>query len=109
MGLTMGEKKAVCRETARRYRKADKKGKQKTLDEFIETTGYHRKYAIHLLANWGKERLRLLDGKPVRIIVGTPAKRKRRSGRRLYDESVRKAIRKYGRCLTGCVARGWPC
>jgi len=94
MGLTMGEKKAVCRETVRRYRRADKKGKQKALDEFIATTGYHRKYAIHLLANWGKERLRILDGKPVRMVVGTSPKRKRRSGKRLYDESVRKAIRK---------------
>jgi hypothetical protein len=94
MGLTMGEKKAVSRETARRYRKSDKKGKKKALDEFTETTGYHRKYAIHLLANWGKEKLRIINGKPVKLVVGKPPKRKKRAGRRIYDESVRKAIRK---------------
>lgn len=32
-----------------RYLKANKAGKEQILDEFIATTGYHRKYAIHIL------------------------------------------------------------
>ena len=32
-----------------RYLKANKAGKERILDEFIATTGYHRKYAIHVL------------------------------------------------------------
>lgn len=32
-----------------RYLKANKAGKERMLDEFIATTGYHRKYAIHVL------------------------------------------------------------
>lgn len=32
-----------------RYRKADRRSKQVILNEFSQTTGYHRKYAIRLL------------------------------------------------------------
>ena len=32
-----------------RYRKADRQEKSRILDEFVAITGYHRKYAIHLL------------------------------------------------------------
>jgi hypothetical protein len=32
-----------------RYRRASKAGKGRILDEFVAATGYHRKYAIHLL------------------------------------------------------------
>lgn len=35
--------------TAPRYQEANKKGKQRILDEFTAATGYHRKYAISLL------------------------------------------------------------
>jgi alpha-mannosidase len=55
MGLTMSEKRSVTRETVSRYRIVDKKHKQRILDEFTQTTGYRRKYAIHLLSTWGKE------------------------------------------------------
>ena len=44
MGLTMGEKKALTRETAAGYRAADKQAKHTILDEFTQVTGYHRKY-----------------------------------------------------------------
>jgi len=93
VGLTMREKKSITRETALRYRKANKKDKQTILDEFTRTTGYHRKYAIRMLANWGKEKFRRVDGRAIRFIVGQPAKGKKRLGRRLYDERVREAVR----------------
>lgn len=92
MGLTMREKKAITRETARRYRRASKRSKKTILDEFVQTTGYHRKYAIHLLANWGKEKLLVLQGKAIRFIVGKPPKRRKRPARRLYGEAVREAV-----------------
>jgi hypothetical protein len=94
MGLTMREKWSLTKQTARRYRKANKKGKQTILDEFTQNTEYHRKYAIHLLVNWGKAKLRTVEGKPVRFIVGKPPKRKKRAGWRRYDEAVRAAVRK---------------
>ena len=43
------EQRAVDAQTAPRYRKAGKKQKAKILDEFIEDTGYHRKYANRVL------------------------------------------------------------
>ena len=78
IGLTMKEKKALTREIARRYRRGSKKEKHMMLDEFTRTTGYNRKYAIHLLTNWGKKRTLMVDGKPKR--------RKKRIGRVIYGE-----------------------
>ena len=49
MGLDMKSK--LSEETAKRYCTAAKKQKMKILDEFIATTGYNRKYAIHVLKN----------------------------------------------------------
>jgi hypothetical protein len=37
-----------------RYLKANKAGKEQILDEFIATTGYHRKYAIRVLKHGPK-------------------------------------------------------
>jgi hypothetical protein len=37
-----------------RYLKANKAGKEQILDEFVATTGYHRKYAIRVLKNGPK-------------------------------------------------------
>jgi hypothetical protein len=37
-----------------RYLKANKAGKKQILDEFVETTGYHRKYAIRVLKHGPK-------------------------------------------------------
>jgi hypothetical protein len=37
-----------------RYLKANKAGKVQILDEFIATTGYHRKYAIRVLKHGPK-------------------------------------------------------
>lgn len=90
----MSEKRSITRETVRRYKAADRKGKQRILDEFTKTTGYNRKYAIHLLSTWGKEQLHMVDGKPVKFIVGKPGRRKKRTGRRIYDEPVIEAVRK---------------
>ena len=51
MGLDLKTKRKISEVTAKRYRKADKKGKTKILDECVEMTGYNRTYALHLLTN----------------------------------------------------------
>jgi hypothetical protein len=94
MGLSMSEKRAITRETAVRYRKSDRKGKKTILDEFVRMTGYNRKYAIHLLSNWGKEQVRMIDGQAVKLVVGAPKKHKKRKGIQIYDEAVREALKK---------------
>lgn len=94
MGLTMREKQSITRETVQRYRQADRKSKQIILDEFVQTTGYNRKYAIHLLANWGKKHVRIVEGEAVEFVVGTQKKYKKRKGKRIYDEAVKEALKK---------------
>ncbi|HUZ18821.1 MAG TPA: hypothetical protein VMV68_10575 [Spirochaetia bacterium] len=88
----MGEKKVVTREPAPRYRQANKKGKQKILDEFTQTTVYNRKYACHVLSTWVRASYREVDGKLVRFIVGRPRKPKKCLRRRVYGEAVRAAL-----------------
>lgn len=91
MGLTMKEKKALTKTLAQRYRKSNKESKTRILDEFIQTTGYNRKYAIHLLANYGLKQIRYIDGKAVKIIIGQQP-RKKRKGHPLYSPEVNKAV-----------------
>jgi len=81
MGLTMQEKKAIIRELHARYRKAIKKDKTKILNEFTVTTGYNRKYALHILTNWKPT--------PKRLI-----KRRRPSGIVRYNDKVILALTK---------------
>ena len=45
MGLTMGQRKAVTKAIATRYRRASKAGKGAILDELCATTGWHRNHA----------------------------------------------------------------
>ena len=92
MGLSMKERKALTNETARRYRAATKRDKKVILDQFCLSTGFNRKYAIHLLNRWGKAEVKMIDGKPVRIVVGRPRKRKRRVGVVTYDEPSRNGL-----------------
>lgn len=94
MGLSMREKKSVTRETAARYRTAQKAEKRRILDEFTQVTGYSRKYAIHMLANWGKERILTHQGQSIRVVIGASHKRKKRKGIRIYGQNLQDSLRK---------------
>ena len=63
------------------------------LGEFVQTTGYTRKYAIHLLNSWGRTRLVQIDGQMVKLVVGRPRRAKRRARPRRYDQEVLKALK----------------
>jgi len=60
----MAERRAVTRETLRRYRRADRRGKTVILNEFIGTTELSRKYAIQLLSGTLKVRPRPVAAQP---------------------------------------------
>lgn len=92
MGLTMKEKKALTTELARQYRRSNHTGKTAILNEFVLTTGYNRKYAIHLLSNWGKKTIRIINGKMVNVVIGK-AKKRKRTGHRIYGVDVQEAVK----------------
>jgi hypothetical protein len=55
MRLTVRERKKAVAIVAPRYQKAQKKDKGVILNEFIELTGYGRRYASYVLRNHGKK------------------------------------------------------
>ena len=69
MGLDMETRKKICKEIYRRYQKARKKDKGQILNEYSKTLDYNRNYLAHLLANWGKTRYAVLDGKSVKYVA----------------------------------------
>jgi transposase InsO family protein len=74
MELGLKDRKKLTKVTAKKYRLSAKKEKSKILDTFTGQTGYGRKYAIHLLANEGKEKY---AGKKLKVVVTHKTKRKR--------------------------------
>ena len=91
MGLTMGQRKALTREMADRYRRAGRAEKSAMLDEFVELHGCTRHHAGWLLRTWGKTVFERRDGELVKIVVGQRRRRRRRP--RIYDEQVVAALR----------------
>ena len=47
--MSLLSRRELLRSITQRYRAAGRKDKQRILDEFVEATGYHRKYAVTLL------------------------------------------------------------
>jgi hypothetical protein len=72
--LNMNERRAVIRVQALRYRKARKKEKGRILDEVVKLTGYHRWYAVRLLALQGKA-IRVGRHQQLAWAVGSSVKR----------------------------------
>ena len=94
MGLSMQEKKALTGEISKRYQKAEKKEKTEILNELVKTTGYNRKYVLHVLANWGKTTAVSIGGKTARL-TASPGKRRKGGGRKpKYSGGFVTALRK---------------
>ena len=89
MGLTMGERQSLVRVNAPRYQKGSKREKRKILDEFVESTGYHRTYASYLLSRHGR---RVVVARKT-IIVGDIRKRVRKKREPVYGAEVVKALK----------------
>ena len=49
--MSLKSKRELLESVRQRYLKANKTDKQKMLDEFTASTGYHRKHAIRVLKN----------------------------------------------------------
>jgi hypothetical protein len=94
MGLTMQGKKELASEVSKRYQKSGKKEKTLILDEFVKTTGYNRKYALHKLANWGKTAILRIDGETIKIKAGVRKRRKGGGRKPIYSDEFVIALRK---------------
>jgi hypothetical protein len=90
----MQEKKALTREISKRYQKAERKEKTEILNELVKTTGYNRKYVLHVLANWGKTAAVNIDGKTIKL-TASQGKRRKGGGRKpKYTGGFVTALRK---------------
>ena len=78
MGLTMKERNSVTKEIAERYRHSDRKAKRDILNEYIQLTGFHRKYAIAKLNSCIKKREHNFNDRIIKTSkVELPKKKKR--------------------------------
>lgn len=97
MELSMSQKHAITSKTASRYRRSSKSEKKYILDEFTKTTGYNRKYAIHLLAHWGIKRILTIEGKPIALRAGRANRKNMAASRgrpRRYTDATVESLKK---------------
>lgn len=92
MGLDMKTKKKLTEETAKRYCKAGKKQKSTIIDEFIATTGYNRKYAIHILKNAAKIKITHFNNVEKKSVQVITKQRKKRIYVKYYGADVKDEI-----------------
>lgn len=76
--MSIQTRKEILLHIKKRYQEASSSKKRKILDEFIETTNYRRKYAIHLL-----------NGNSNKI---STTKKEKMVNKRKYDEAIRQAL-----------------
>ena len=89
MRLDMKARQSLVRVTAGRYQKGSKKEKRKILDEFVQSTGYHRCYASFLLSRHGRPRR--VDFKTT--LVPDVSRRVRKKREPIYGADVVKALK----------------
>jgi transposase InsO family protein len=87
----MAQKKTLADITGPRYRKAGKAKKSAILDEFCQTTGYNRTYAVTLLRRAGKTQLRRMGKKMVKVKI-TAHSRRKQTYQKMYDKPVEQAV-----------------
>lgn len=101
MGLRMGERKSVTRETVREYRRATRRRKGKLLDQVARLNGWTRHHAGWMLRWWGHAVYCWQDGQRVKIVVGR--RRSIQFRRCYYDQPVYTALKQIWQWY------GWMC
>jgi hypothetical protein len=105
MGLDMKTKKKLTEETSKRYCRASKKEKTKIIDEFTATTGYNRKYAIHVLKNSAQIRITNFNNVRKESIHTVHRQRRKRVYVPFYGSGVRAEIIRLWRFSTYLCAK----
>lgn len=86
--LNLAERRVLVKSFSKRYRRGSKKERGAILDEFVQMTGYHRKYAAWLLRQQGRA---IYPRARVRL-VGEVTQKGRRRRRRRYGQKVQQAL-----------------
>jgi hypothetical protein len=97
----MNVKKAMTKVVAPRYQKAGKKERGRILDEFVQTTGYHRCYASQLLRTQG-QKVRLSR---TLVLVKDVTQSRPRQPSRIYDQSVKRALEQLWLIMDGICGK----
>ena len=92
MELKMETRKDLINRFSKSYQKSVKSQKQKILDTFVAATGYTRHYAAYLLRYNNKTIKRIINGRLIIYKVNVH-KRKKRQGKRIYDNEVYKTLK----------------
>lgn len=90
----MGQRRAVTGKLASKYRGCtSRKERSRILEEVVELTGYHRKYAAWMLRNYGERRMVSVGpNESVLLVVGKKNKRRKSFRPKKYDDEVQKQI-----------------
>jgi hypothetical protein len=91
--LTLKQRKAVTKATARRYQKSSKKQRGLILNEFCALNGYSRSYAAFLLRNLGRTVHITIGGVRTVYVFGQAAHHSKRHTVRKYDQRVLKPLK----------------
>ena len=97
MGLTMKERNSVTKETAERYKNASKKEKEIILNEYVNLTGFARKYAISKLNSCIKRREYTYNNNVIKTAKVELPKRKKRIYVPKYGDDVMNSLNKIWR------------
>ena len=94
MRLTMDQRRAVTGKLASKYRGCKRRRERsRILDQVVELTGYHRKYAAWMLRNYGKKRVVSVGKKEfVLLVVGRKNKRRPTERPKKYNKAVQEQI-----------------
>ena len=92
MGLDMKTRQKLTEETAKRYCIATKKRKTRIIDEFCATTGYNRKYAIHILKNSAFIKTTFFNNREKRSVKVVERRKRKRVYKPKYGNEVRREV-----------------
>jgi hypothetical protein len=90
MRLTMKERRVVAKAFATKYRQAAKKEKGRILDQFVEATGYVRRYAARILRGQGRR----IGLGGARVAVAEHGEEVRRRRPRCYGPAEQAALKR---------------
>jgi hypothetical protein len=93
MELSMHTRQQISERTHKRYQAATKSEKRQILDEYIQLTGYTRKYASWILTHWGRNVSVVIKGHLIQYEAGKRAVRKKSGRPTVYGQSFNRTLK----------------